>query len=255
MHFAAEEDLHFSNQAVADGDRLDIPVPVTRHELIFVVDEDELAVSRCHVQQSLLPDPAGGREASLEERFLVDMVVLWAGEGEFISVKRNGGIAILLQVVPKRRLDEAAALGLAEGTFAKSDIHIHVPAGAIPKDGPSAGIGMCTALVSALTRIPVRSDVAMTGEITLRGKVLPIGGVKEKLMAAHRMKILRIILPKDNEKDLPDLPENIRSLLEIHLVENMDEVLELALERPLTSLAPPVEPPVAHRDESEPLHQ
>ncbi len=149
----------------------------------------------------------------------------------------------------------AHLLGLPKDFYRNLDIHVHVPEGAIPKDGPSAGITIATALASALTRIPARRDFAMTGEITLRGKVLPIGGVKEKLMAAHRMKILRIILPKDNEKDLPDLPENIRSLLEIHLVENMDQVLELALEQPLASLAPPVEPPVAHRDESEPLHQ
>ncbi len=150
----------------------------------------------------------------------------------------------------------AHLLGLPKDFYRNLDIHVHVPEGAIPKDGPSAGITIATTLASALTRIPVRRDVAMTGEITLRGKVLPIGGVKEKLMAAHRMKIPRIILPKDNEKDLPDLPENIRSLLDIQLVETMDEVLEFALERPLVSLTPPVETaPVASPEASKPLHQ
>jgi ATP-dependent Lon protease len=109
------------------------------------------------------------------------------------------------------------------------DIHIHVPEGAIPKDGPSAGITMATSLVSALTGIPVRADVAMTGEITLRGKVLPIGGLKEKLLAAHRAGIRTVILPKDNQKDLSDVPKNIQEEFTIHLVETMDEVLKVAL--------------------------
>jgi len=111
------------------------------------------------------------------------------------------------------------------------DLHIHVPEGAIPKDGPSAGVTMATSLVSALTGIPVRSDVAMTGEITLRGKVLPIGGVKEKLLAAHRAGIRTIILPKDNQKDLTDVPANIQDDFTVHLVENVDEVLKVALTR------------------------
>src|SRR6185437_4246601 len=123
----------------------------------------------------------------------------------------------------------AHLLGLPKDFYRNLDIHIHVPEGAIPKDGPSAGITMATALTSALTKIAVRSDVAMTGEITLRGKVLPIGGVKEKLMAAHRHGISHIIQPRDNEKDLADLPENIRALLEVHTVETMDQVLETAL--------------------------
>ena len=131
----------------------------------------------------------------------------------------------------------AHLLGLPKDFYRNLDIHIHVPEGAIPKDGPSAGITMATALTSALTRIPVRSDLAMTGEITLRGKVLAIGGVKEKLMAAHRHGITCIILPRDNEKDLADLPENIRALLDIHPVETMDLVLETALERPIPKLA------------------
>ncbi len=125
----------------------------------------------------------------------------------------------------------AVYLGLAPDFYRHLDVHIHIPEGAIPKDGPSAGITLATALASALTKIPVSRDVAMTGEITLRGKVLPIGGVKEKLLAAHRAGTRTIILPRDNEKDLSDIPETIQKELTIRFVESMDEVLDLALER------------------------
>jgi ATP-dependent Lon protease len=122
-------------------------------------------------------------------------------------------------------------LGLPEDFHEKTDLHIHVPEGATPKDGPSAGIGMCTAMVSVITGIPVKADVAMTGEITLRGQVLPIGGLKEKLLAAHRGGVKRVIIPHENEKDLAEIPENVREDLEIHCVKWMDEVLQVALDR------------------------
>jgi ATP-dependent Lon protease len=124
-----------------------------------------------------------------------------------------------------------------------TDMHIHLPEGAIPKDGPSAGITLATALVSALTRVPVRRDVAMTGEITLRGKVLPIGGIKEKLLAAHRAGVFNIIAPRDNEKDLADIPKNVLDVMNVHLVDTMDEVLKIALDGPLP--APTIQPAAA----------
>jgi ATP-dependent Lon protease len=127
-------------------------------------------------------------------------------------------------------------LGLPRDFYRSLDIHIHVPEGAIPKDGPSAGITLATALASALTKIPVRRDIAMTGEITLRGKVLPIGGLKEKLLAAHRAGIFEALLPADNRKDLADLPENLKTAMKLNFVESMDEVLKLALESPLPEL-------------------
>jgi ATP-dependent Lon protease len=123
----------------------------------------------------------------------------------------------------------ATSWGLDKDFYDKIDIHIHVPEGAMPKDGPSAGITMATALVSALTKIPVRHDIAMTGEITLRGRVLPIGGLKEKSLAAHRAEIREIIIPAENEKDLEEVPKTIARQMKFHAVEHMDEVLKHSL--------------------------
>jgi ATP-dependent Lon protease len=151
----------------------------------------------------------------------------------------------------------AHRLGLPRDFYRNLDIHVHVPEGAIPKDGPSAGITMATAIASALSRIPVRRDIAMTGEITLRGKVLAIGGLKEKLLAAHRAGLFEVILPSDNEKDLAEVPDNLRSVMKLHFVKTMDDVLALALESPLPEVAeetptiaaipPSPEAPAAHQ--------
>ena len=171
------------------------------------------------------------------------------GKGRLVHTGQLGdvmkeSIQAALSVVRAR----ADRLGVDPEFHQKFDIHVHVPEGATPKDGPSAGIGMCTALVSALTKIPVRSEVAMTGEITLRGRVLPIGGLKEKLLAAHRGGITTVIIPEDNKKDLADIPANITASLEIHPVRWIDEVLDIALERPLQPSEPKAESHAA-RDE------
>ncbi len=132
----------------------------------------------------------------------------------------------------------ATRLGIPREEFEKNTMHIHVPAGAIPKDGPSAGVTMATAMVSSLTGIPVRKDVAMTGEITLRGRVLPIGGLKSKILAAHLSGARIVILPKKNEKDLRDVPDEVRKKMKLVLVENMDQVLNAALRRKPRPLKP-----------------
>jgi ATP-dependent Lon protease len=123
----------------------------------------------------------------------------------------------------------AESLGVESLFFDSSDIHIHIPAGAIPKDGPSAGVTMLTALTSLLTGTPVKKNLAMTGEITLRGQVLPVGGIKEKVLAAHRTGVKTLVLPKLNEKDLEDIPEKARKEITFHFVERMLDVLEIAL--------------------------
>jgi ATP-dependent Lon protease len=144
----------------------------------------------------------------------------------------------------------AEEFGIVKDFNRRLDVHVHIPEGAIPKDGPSAGITLATALISALARVPVRRDVAMTGEITLRGKVLPIGGVKEKVLAAHRAGIKNILLPKDNEKDLADIPKNVLDAMNLYLVQSMDEVLKHALAGPLTPIPPTPDAPEVAIDEA-----
>jgi len=174
------------------------------------------------------------------ELLTIETAVL-PGKGKTTTTGKLGdvmqeSIQAALSVVRSR----ARRLGIDQEFYHKTDLHIHLPEGAIPKDGPSAGIGMCTAMVSALTGIPVRADVAMTGEITLRGEVLPIGGLKEKLLAAQRGGIKVVLIPEENVKDLAEIPDNIKNRLDIHPVKWVDQVLELALERkpePLPELA------------------
>ncbi len=165
------------------------------------------------------------------ELLTIETAVL-PGKGKTTTTGKLGevmqeSIQAALSVVRSR----ARTLGIAENFYEKNDLHIHLPEGATPKDGPSAGIGICTAMVSALTGIPVRADVAMTGEITLRGEVLPIGGLKEKLLAAQRGGIKMVLIPEENVKDLVEIPENVKNKLDIHPVRWIEQVLELALER------------------------
>ena len=166
-----------------------------------------------------------------------------AGKG---VIQRTGSLGdVMKESVEAARTvvrSRARRLGLADTVFEKRDVHVHVPEGATPKDGPSAGIAIATAMVSALSRIPVRADVAMTGEITLRGEVLPIGGLKEKLLAAHRGGIKTVLIPEENVKDLADIPDNVKNHLEIMPVRWIDKVLELALER-MPEALPDEEPP------------
>jgi ATP-dependent Lon protease len=182
------------------------------------------------------------------ELLTIEAVVL-PGKGKTITTGKLGevmqeSIQAALSVVRSR----SRTLGIADDFYQKSDIHIHLPEGATPKDGPSAGIGICIAMVSALTGIAARATVAMTGEITLRGEVLPIGGLKEKLLAAHRGGIKTVLIPEDNVKDLTEIPENIKNRLDIHPVKWIDQVLDFALERkpePLPASTATVPAPVA----------
>ncbi|HKE82155.1 MAG TPA: endopeptidase La [Vicinamibacterales bacterium] len=182
---------------------------------------------------------------------LVSEATLMTGKGKLTLTGKLGDV---MQESAQAALSyvrsKAAELNLPEDFHSKIDIHVHVPEGAIPKDGPSAGITMATALASALTKIPTRRDVAMTGEITLRGKVLPIGGVKEKVLAAHRAGVTNIVLPRDNEKDLADIPKNVLDTLDVHMVSTMDEVLKIALAEPLPARIPAT--PVVAAEVTEP---
>jgi len=174
-----------------------------------------------------------------------------AGKGKMTTTGKLGevmqeSVQAAMSVVRAR----SQRLGIHPDFYQKNDIHIHLPEGATPKDGPSAGIGLCTAMVSVLTGIPVRADVAMTGEITLRGEVLPIGGLKEKLLAAHRGGIKTVLIPEENVKDLKEIPDNVKNKLDIHPVKWIDQVLELALERKPEALPVEAAVPVPPAGES-----
>ncbi len=191
-----------------------------RHHLAEEADEVGVATA-------LAFTPVGGETMPIE-------VSLVPGRGELIL---TGSLGDVMKESARAALtyarSRATALGLEKDFSSKYDLHIHVPAGATPKDGPSAGITMATAVISALTGVPVRKDVAMTGEITLRGHVLPIGGLREKLVAAHRAGLKRVIIPKDNEADLAEIPDFLKEDLELRPVEHMDEVLPLAFSQPI----------------------
>jgi ATP-dependent Lon protease len=164
---------------------------------------------------------------------LATEVSIVAGKGKLVLTGKLGDVMQeSAQAAISYVRSRAPSLGLDRDFYNRADIHVHLPEGAIPKDGPSAGITMCTGLVSALLRVPVRRDVAMTGEITLRGRVLPIGGLKEKILAAHRSGITTVIMPKENAKDLRDIPKRVLKTLKVVPVEHMDEVLRVALVLP-----------------------
>src|SRR5437867_7140352 len=170
---------------------------------------------------------------------LVTEATLMPGKGHLTLTGKLGDVMQeSAQAAMSYVRSKAEEFGIEKDFNKRTDVHIHVPEGATPKDGPSAGITLATALVSALARVPIRKDVAMTGEITLRGKVLPIGGVKEKVLAAHRAGVKNIILPKDNEKDLADIPKNVLDTLNVYMVQTMDEVLKIALAEPLAGRLP-----------------
>src|SRR5919199_1116903 len=178
---------------------------------------------------------------------LVTEATLMSGKGHLTLTGKLGDVMQeSAQAAMSYVRSKSEEFGIPKDFNKRTDVHVHVPEGAIPKDGPSAGITLATALVSAITRVPTRKDVAMTGEITLRGKVLPIGGVKEKILAAHRAGLKNIVLPKDNEKDLADIPKNVLDTLNVYLVSTMDEVLKIALSEPLPARIPaaPVVPEV-----------
>jgi len=188
---------------------------------------------------------------------LVTESTLMAGRGQLMLTGQLGEVMKeSAQAAMSYVRTNAEEFGIPKAFNRKTDIHVHVPEGAIPKDGPSAGITITTALVSTLSRIPTRRDVAMTGEITLRGKVLPVGGVKEKVLAAHRANLRTIILPKDNEKDLAELPKSVIDTLDVYMVDTMDEVLKIALTEPFQRRLPKEDEPEvqAHKTDDQLTH-
>jgi ATP-dependent Lon protease len=214
------EDQSAYRQAVSDELAKELLGPI-RFRPQVIGEESEVGLST-----GLAWTEVGGEVLHIEASLL-------AGRG---NITLTGKLGEVMQESAHAALScvraRAKQLGISADFYKKFDLHLHVPEGAIPKDGPSAGIAIATAIVSVLTNIPVRRDVAMTGEITLRGKVLPIGGVKEKLLAAHRTGISTVLIPKDNAKDLVDIPEDIRQALSIQPVDSIDEVWQIALESP-----------------------
>jgi ATP-dependent Lon protease len=209
------------------GDKVTQYLGVPRYRPSMAEEKNEIGIAT-----GLAWTEAGGE-------LLVTEATLMPGKGALILTGKLGDVMQeSAQAAMSWVRSRGEEFGVSKDFNRKTDVHVHVPEGAIPKDGPSAGITLATALVSALVRVPVRRDVAMTGEITLRGKVLPIGGVKEKVLAAHRAGVTSILLPKDNEKDLADIPKNVLDGLKLYLVESMDEVLKLALAEPLPTRVP-----------------
>ena len=208
-------------QVAISPDNLPAQLGVARYRTSRQEEKNEIGVAT-----GLAWTEVGGEILPIE-------VTLMPGKG---TLRLTGKLGDVMQESAHAALSfvrsRAEDYGIAKDFNRRIDLHIHVPEGAIPKDGPSAGITMCTALVSALTRMPVRNDVAMTGEITLRGKVLPIGGVKEKLLAAHRIGVTTVVLPRENEKDLADIPKNVLDAVTVQLVDHIDEVLKIALTAP-----------------------
>jgi ATP-dependent Lon protease len=208
-----------NNKIIINPDNLDTYLGVKRFSYGLAEEKDQVGQVT-----GLAWTEVGGELLTIETAVI-------PGKGKHSATGKLGdvmkeSIEAAMTVVRSR----SELLGIDNELFQKNDIHIHVPEGATPKDGPSAGIGMCTAIISALTKIPVRANVAMTGEITLRGEVLPIGGLKEKLLAAHRGGITIVLIPADNEKDLVEIPENIKQNLDIRPVHWIDEVLAVALQ-------------------------
>ncbi len=207
------------------GQNLQKYLGIPRYRYGAAEKQDEIGVAT-----GLAWTESGGDLLSIE-------ITLMKGKGK---VTLTGQLGDIMQESAKAAMSyirsRSDTLGLGEDFYEEIDIHIHVPEGAIPKDGPSAGIAMATALASALTKIPVRKDVTMTGEITLRGRVLPIGGIKEKMLAAHRAGIKYMLMPAENRRDLSDIPKNVRRKVEVKMVEHMDEVLAMALTEPIGSV-------------------
>ena len=228
---AAAEALPADAKIVVDADLLEQYLGVPRYKRRKKEKKAEVGVA-----QGLAWTERGGETLNIETTLMPGKGKL-ALTGKLGEVMQESGQAALSYV-----RSNAAKLGIPKDFYTSVDVHVHVPEGAIPKDGPSAGITLAATIVSALTGIAIHDDLAMTGEITLRGNVLPIGGVKEKVLAAHRIGLKTVLLPSENEKDLRDIPEEIASQLKIHLVATMDEVLQHALVAPLKPLSGPQGP-------------